>query len=451
MRRYRVLVAVVILSTIATGCRTGDDAAPDESDESTDQAAADAGDGDGGGGGGGETFGDLASPCGGGDAAGATDQGVTDDAILVGTMADATATVQPGLNQELWDSAEAFVGWCNEQGGIAGRPIELTQYESKLFEVKQATIEACDREFMLVGGGAGIDGDGVEERVGCGLPDMPAFNATVAATEADLNRPPVPLPFSELSAGEAFYLAEEFPDAVAKAGQLTPNFPSAINLAIRGELAYEAAGWNFVETQLYNPAGEANWTGLVAEFRSAGVEALVYTGTRDALAAFLQAASEQDWKPEVIIGTSSVFTDDLIVEAGEAAEGVYSYAAIEPFEEADDNPALATYIELLDEYADGAEPAHLGVNAMSAWLLWATAAEACGSDLTRDCVIDQIDEIGEWTGGGLHAPTVPGEGTGPSCFVLVQVQDGSWTRAHPTDGDYDCDPSYTVPTPGDYQ
>jgi hypothetical protein len=66
-------------------------------------------------------------------------------------------------------------------------------------------------------------------------------------------------------------------------------------------------------------------------------------------------------------------------------------------------------------------------------------------------VIDQIDEIGEWTGGGLHAPTVPGEGTGPSCFVLVQVQDGSWTRAHPTDGDYDCDPSYTVPTPGDYQ
>jgi hypothetical protein len=279
MRRYRVLVAVVILSTIATGCRTGDDAAPDESDESTDQAAADAGDGDGGGGGGGETFGDLASPCGGGDAAGATDQGVTDDAILVGTMADATATVQPGLNQELWDSAEAFVGWCNEQGGIAGRPIELTQYESKLFEVKQATIEACDREFMLVGGGAGIDGDGVEERVGCGLPDMPAFNATVAATEADLNRPPVPLPFSELSAGEAFYLAEEFPDAVAKAGQLTPNFPSAINLAIRGELAYEAAGWNFVETQLYNPAGEANWTGLVAEFRSAGVEALVYTSS----------------------------------------------------------------------------------------------------------------------------------------------------------------------------
>ena len=48
-------------------------------------------------------FGDLKGVCGPGDASGATAQGVTDDAIQVGTIADPGFIGRPGLNQEIFD------------------------------------------------------------------------------------------------------------------------------------------------------------------------------------------------------------------------------------------------------------------------------------------------------------------------------------------------------------
>lgn len=444
MRRWFVIAIAVVLVTVGAACRTGDSADGEDPEGDGAAAAEDSGSG------GPETFGDLESPCGEGDAAGATDQGITDDAIKVGTMSDATATVQPGLNQELWDSSRAFVAWCNEQGGINGRQIENTEYEPKLFEAKQATIDACDNEFMLVGGGAAFDNEVAAEREACGLPEVPAYNATIQATEAGLNYPPLPHPFDELPVGEAFHLADEHPEAVANAGMLTPNFPAAVNIALRTQLGYEQAGWTFIEEQLYNPAGEANWTGIVSGFSSSGVDALLYTGTLEPLAAFLQAAGEQGYEPTVLVGSSTIFTDELVTEAGGAAEGTLSYTVSVPFDEATEDNATGKYLDLLNQYADGAEPALLGADSMSAWLLWATAADACGSDLTRACVEEQIRSITEWTAGGLHAPSNPSAGHGPDCYVLVEVSGGAWTRAHP-DEDFDCDPSYVVPTQGDYE
>ena len=40
-------------------------------------------------------------------------------------MADPGNTVSPGLDQELFDTADAFVGWCNAAGGIDGRRLQL--------------------------------------------------------------------------------------------------------------------------------------------------------------------------------------------------------------------------------------------------------------------------------------------------------------------------------------
>ena len=42
--------------------------------------------------------GTLPTPCGEGDASGSTDQGVTDDAIAISTIADPGAQAAPGLN-----------------------------------------------------------------------------------------------------------------------------------------------------------------------------------------------------------------------------------------------------------------------------------------------------------------------------------------------------------------
>src|SRR5262245_40006139 len=77
------------------------------------------------------TFGDLKDRCGPGDASGATARGVTNDSIKVTTMADPGNSFSPGLGQEYFDTAEAFVKWCNDAGGILGRKIELTTRDAK--------------------------------------------------------------------------------------------------------------------------------------------------------------------------------------------------------------------------------------------------------------------------------------------------------------------------------
>jgi hypothetical protein len=77
-------------------------------------------------------FGTLKAVCGPGNATGATDQGVTNTTISMSTMSDPGYTALPGLNQELFDSADAFVGWCNAAGGILGRKIVLHKRDAAL-------------------------------------------------------------------------------------------------------------------------------------------------------------------------------------------------------------------------------------------------------------------------------------------------------------------------------
>ena len=55
------------------------------------------------------------------------------------------------------------------------------------------------------------------------------------------------------------------------------------------------------------------------------------------------------------------------------ADQVYMRMAFTPFEQASSNPATQQYIDLVK--AEGGQPALLGAQATSAFLLWATAAK----------------------------------------------------------------------------
>ena len=102
----------------------------------------------------GEMFGDMPSPCG-----PATDAGVPTfadgqnggDTLKLGTATDHGYEAAPGLTVEMLDAAKAFAGWCNDQGGIRGLPIEIVDLDGKLFNVPAATEQACAEVFAMVG------------------------------------------------------------------------------------------------------------------------------------------------------------------------------------------------------------------------------------------------------------------------------------------------------------
>jgi hypothetical protein len=110
---------------------------------------------------------------------------------------------------------------------------------------------------------------------------------------------------------------------------------------------------------------------------------------------------------------------------------------VQLLEEAADNPATKQYLDILKKY--GGDPALLGQQAASAFLLWATAAKACGAELTRACVLGHLAKVHEWTGGGLHATTDPGANLPGKCAVVLRLDGTRWVRWKPTrTGSYDC-------------
>src|SRR4051812_6087894 len=112
LRWVGVLLALGLIAAACGGSRDDDNNAT-ESTTTTPKAA-----------GGAEKFGTLAAPCGPGDAKGATEQGVTDDHIVIGFGDDRGFASSPGLLHQMGDSINAFIQWCNDQGGILGRKLQ---------------------------------------------------------------------------------------------------------------------------------------------------------------------------------------------------------------------------------------------------------------------------------------------------------------------------------------
>ena len=151
---FKAGVIAVSLAAVVTGCGSARSDDPTSSGDGASTAPAEA-----------ASFGDLESPCGEGDASGATDQGVTDDSIAIGYGDDRGFVSAPGLSQEGGDAVDAMVKWCNEQGGINGRELVGTRYDAAISNMVPVMKEACAKEFMLVGDGFANDFAGDPIRV----------------------------------------------------------------------------------------------------------------------------------------------------------------------------------------------------------------------------------------------------------------------------------------------
>lgn len=444
--RMRWVPALVAIALVAAACgRSGDDTSSGENESAGRQAAASpeaSGD-----------FGDLRDVCGPGDASGATDQGVADSEIRVATIADPGFPGRPGLNQEIFDTAQTFVKWCNDAGGILGRKLRVDLRDAAIFDYLQRVLESCDADFALVGGGGVLDEAGAQQRVDCGLPQIAGFAVSTRAAEADLQVQPVPNPAYELAVGQYRAIEEMHPDAVEKVGLIAGNVPSILTVKNRYKEGMEELGWKIVYEGTYNATGEANWKPFVEAMRSKGVRVFEFVGEPEYLAALQKAMHDAGWYPEVTILEANFYDRRYIQDGGDNIRDTYLRLAFWPLEEANDNPATQQYLDLLEQYKPGAQPALLGMQGWSAWLLFARVARECGSNLTRECLMDKAESVHEWTGGGLHGPTDPAANHAPECFVLMQAGPDGFHRVRSVkadDGIYHCSADDVIELHGDY-
>jgi hypothetical protein len=433
------IVAVVAVIVAACG-RSGDD---------TEQASEQSrGDGTGAGGGGdrlarGE-FGDLGPVCRDGEPSQTPQEtGVSDAEIRVGTVTDKGADARPGLNQEMYDTAVAFAEWCNEHGGINGRELVIDDLDARLTEYPQRIEAACRQDFALVGGGAVFDNTDNGQRVACGLVNIPAYTLTPQGRVADLQVQPVPLPVNQFPA-QAFRRIRQLDSELTRFGTLWVDLPGLATVHDQALVAVEALDYDVVWDETYAALNETGWPSFVQNMREAEVQVLEFIGEPEYLVSLLSAMETEDWYPEAIELLPNMYDARLVEEAASSANtDIYIASQFPLFDMGDEVPAIADYLELMETYnPDGRAPARLGTQGLSALLLFARAAVQCGDDLTRTCVLDTARNTEDWTAGGLHVPTTPGNLEGPDCGLIMTFGPDGYAydeeATEPTDGLYNC-------------
>jgi ABC-type branched-subunit amino acid transport system substrate-binding protein len=434
VKRWSALGVVLALAVAMTACGSR----TDEKTFAGSGPAVDAG-GGGGGGGGGDGGGppvDKDSPCGPGDASGATDVGVTDTAITIATIQDIGGPV-PGLFQGNLDQMKAFVAYCNDQGGILGRKLELLELDSRISEHRSATEQACNDSFALVGSAAALDSGGAEIGVECGIPDLPAFGAETQHAGAANVYAGVPNPPELLVVGPQLYLEEQAPEALESAAMFYVNTPVTKTNADKRIAGYEDIGFDFKVTAATDYPQELNWGPKIEQLRSEDSQFVSMVGDATGMAQMVRELSAQGVEPAWVEFDLAGYDQEFIDEAGPAAEGVHLWVQIVPREESDSSDELQRYLYWLEQTNAKVGWTGLGQQGWSSALLFATAAKALGSDVTREGLFAEIEKITEWDGHGLHGPADVGKKRPSECFLYITVEDGKFVREFPDEG-FEC-------------
>jgi ABC-type branched-subunit amino acid transport system substrate-binding protein len=446
----RLLGVLAALTMVVGACGSdrGDDPA---AGQDADAPAEAEGDGDEGAVAGG--FGTLESPCGeaeeGEEPAETGDQGVTADSVTIGYGDDAGYAVSPGLSHETSDAIEAMIDWCNQQGGINGREIVGNYYDAAITNVVNAVTQACGEVFMLVGNAWALDSAQEEVRLGCDLPSVPTYSVSPDFANAPLTYQAVPNPADIYTAGWGEQIADLFPDEVKNATVMYGNFSATIDTKDKVLQSLDNFGFEFLDCPVeYNIAGETDWKPFAQRLQDCGAEVVYYSGQAyPNMQNLLDDAAQIGYEPVWLTDSNNYLQSFADWNATGNGDNVYLRTAFTPFEQAEDSPATQQYLDIVQGH--GGDISQLGQQATSSFLLWATAAKACGAELTRQCVLDELAGITSWDGGGMHAETNPGENLPPECSMILNLDGTSWVQAAPEEaGEMVCNPEGSVELTG---
>jgi ABC-type branched-subunit amino acid transport system substrate-binding protein len=395
------------------------------------------------------SFGTLPSPCGKGHVTGATDKGVSNTTINIAYGDDKGFAGVPGLDQEMGNAVKDMIAWCNAQGGINGRKIVGDYYDAAVTNVGNAMTQACKNDFMLVGEGFALDGLAEQTRLNCNLAAVPGFSVAPQFANAYEMYQASPNPVNYSPSALAFQGEKLFGSKTQHVALYDSTLSTQQQSEAKAQQAYTEAGWKFLNCGVVvNYNGEANYTPFAQKLQSCGAQVVFNDGTPGpTLYGALESDNQLGYNPIWLMDAAEYTEAFAQWNTAGLANNVYVHVAYEPLEAASAVPAVAQYLAIVKKY--GGTTSSLGEQSTSSFLLWATAAKACGSTLTHQCMINHLAKVTNWTGGGLNAPTDPAKNLPPACGILMKLDNTKWVQAYPKKlGAFDCNPKYVVPNSG---
>ena len=380
-------------------------------------------------------------------------RGVTAKTINIAVFNDAANTVEPGLEAEFPQQANAFAAWCNASGGINGRKIVIDNRDAALFNAAQQATAACQSDFMAVGGGMALDQPSVPVREQCGLGQISGYVVSDAAELASDQVNPSGGNTNTITSGWFGALTKAYPQAVKKAAMGGANTPSVLEAERKDEYGAQAQGWNVLDFQ-EPPISVTDWAPFIEQVQSKGVEAL-WPSLDDNIVPYFQAMTTAAYHPAFVILGVQFYNSTTTKGVAEnpALPPVYVETSWWPLEMASQNPSTEQLVNVMHTYAKGDAVDFDDEEGAESWLLWAQSASACGANLTVSCVLSHAAATKNWSAGGIEAPvaqlTMSNNNPQPSpCFALLKAEPNKFVYdksiTQPSQSIWNCNPKNVV-------
>jgi hypothetical protein len=376
---------------------------------------------------------------------GATDVGVTEDAVVVANVSDLSGPV-PGIFEDAQLAAAAYAAYHNaSEGPIYGRQISYLPLDSRLDsgQNRQQYLRACEEAFGVAGSMSAFEEGAADPVANCGIPDLRSVATSRPMQQVDnVYSAQVQVTGQVVGADYRFW-AEEYPDAVKNAGYLyleneTTAFQTGQNRAATEQLGYE---WNYVQSI---QIAETNYNGFVLELQDRDIGYLTFMGDYSQAVRLARAMRQQNYWPEVFSLQTNIYTPEFLESGGDAIEGTQIGVTTALLEEIEGNEEMQLYRDWLQQVDPSAQPTSLGIQAWSAMKLFVEGLKEIGPEPTREAMLEFLSGVRGWDGGGLHPPQHIGPKELSSCINIVEVSGGAFQRLDPADGGFRCDEPLSV-------
>jgi Periplasmic binding protein len=398
----------------------------------------------------------------------ATDVGITPDQIRIAVLADVENPLQPGLFKGSADAVAGFEKYINSHGGLAGRKLEVDFIDSHLSadDTRNAIVSACENDFAIVGT-TSLFVNNIDDMVGCvdaagkatGLPDFPVLTTEPVHQCSPVSHPvnPPTLDCATIDqhpqtyhgiTGPTDYYLKRFgklsgvflypSDLKSAKNSQVPNFTAQQQKGIKLDQDYDVSAR--AQQSVYTPIAQT----IKADGTTYARSGLAFSSTVS-----LRKEAKLQGVTSVKVWDCSVqcYNQQLIQQGGADVEGQFVYLTVVPFfNEAKSNKMTASFVKYTGkDKVDG-----FAAQAWASGVYFRDAVnkvvkQGGNNALTRERVLQAADTINGFTADGMIGKTDVGKRIPSSCFDLLQVKNGEFTRIYPKKpGTFDCKPSNLV-------
>jgi branched-chain amino acid transport system substrate-binding protein len=319
-------------------------------------------------------------------------QGVTENEVVIGSCS-ALEGPSRALGIETTIGAKAYLSLVNDEGGVHGRKLKLVTYDDSY---DPARTQACfdrlmgDKVFALgffVGTPTAVKYVPMAESAKIPLVGLFTGAQTLYT----------PLRHWVVNVRASYY--DETREQIngvwgtlgyRKVGVIYPEDAFGATVLEGVKEALRARGAEPVAVASYERQ-TANVGGAIDTVRAASPQAVVVVGPPNTVAPILKQSHEKGWKP-LFLTVSFVGTDELIKEAGAAAEGIVITQVVPPYY-LTDLKGVALYRRTLAKYAPSAQANFVSLEGFVDAMVLVEGFKRAGKELTREGLIRGIESV----------------------------------------------------------